>query len=31
MSYKEISAHLHKTEKSVDNAVQRIRKKIADE
>lgn len=31
MSYKEIAAHLHKTEKSVDNAVQRIRKKIADE
>ena len=31
MSYKEIAAHLQKTEKSVDNAVQRIRKKFADE
>lgn len=29
MSYKEIAETLHKTEKSVDNAVQRIRKKFA--
>ena len=29
MSYKEIAARLNKPEKSIDNAVQRIRKKIA--